>query len=276
LAGARFHGVTTNRDLLVRTLRHPGFLAGDTDTGFLERHGVEALATPLADEDAVRRHAIAAALAGQAHRRDQAPVQPTIPSGYRNSPSGLQRTTYAIGDATIDVGYRFDRNERTLETVEVDGGTADVDRASATPSEVVLTTSEVTRRYLIDRVGPVAFVDGPDGSSTLVEQERFPLAAGQVAAGSARAPMPGGVVRVAVSAGDTVEAGQLLVVLEAMKMEHTVHATTSGVVTEVDVAEGDQVETGRILVVVEADDDSGGDGDGGGGTGAEAGGGPES
>ena len=74
--------------------------------------------------------------------------------------------------------------------------------------------------------------------------------------------MPGGVVRVAVSEGDRVEAGQLLVVLEAMKMEHTVQAATSGIVTEVDVAEGDQVETGRILVVV--DTGGGGGGDGGG------------
>ena len=112
----------------------------------------------------------------------------------------------------------------------------------------------MTRRYLVDRVGPVAYVDGPDGSSTLVEQERFPLGTDQVAEGSARAPMPGGVVRVAVSVGDIVEAGQLLVVLEAMKMEHTVHAATAGIVTEVDVAEGDQVETGRILVVVEPGD----------------------
>jgi pyruvate/2-oxoglutarate dehydrogenase complex dihydrolipoamide acyltransferase (E2) component len=48
-----------------------------------------------------------------------------------------------------------------------------------------------------------------------------------------------------------VEAGQVLVVLEAMKMEHAVHAAAAGTVTEVDVAEGDQVETGRILVVVE-------------------------
>ncbi len=259
LAGARIHGVTTNRDLLVRTLRHPGFLAGDTDTGFLDRHGVEVLAIPLADEDAVRRHAIAAALAGQADRRRKPRVQPTIPSGYRNSPSGLQRTVYTIGEATVDVGYRFDRSGRTLEVVEIGGTALDVD-AAATPGEVVLTSGEVTRRYVVDQVGPVAYVDGPDGSSALVEEERFPLATGEVAAGSARAPMPGGVVRVAVSEGDRVEAGQLLVVLEAMKMEHTVQAATSGVVTEVDVAEGDQVETGRILVVV----DAGGDGDGAG------------
>jgi propionyl-CoA carboxylase alpha chain len=99
----------------------------------------------------------------------------------------------------------------------------------------------------------VTYVDGPDGSSRLVEEERHPVAVEQVAAGSALAPMPGGVVRVHVAVGDRVEAGQVLVVLEAMKMEHAVHAGAAGTVTEVDVAEGDQVETGRILAVVEPD-----------------------
>jgi pyruvate/2-oxoglutarate dehydrogenase complex dihydrolipoamide acyltransferase (E2) component len=80
--------------------------------------------------------------------------------------------------------------------------------------------------------------------------------------------MPGGVVRVAVSVGDAVVAGQLLVVLEAMKMEHAVHAATPGTVTSVTVAEGDQVETGRVLVVVEAE---AGPGDAGTPTGTPAG-----
>jgi propionyl-CoA carboxylase alpha chain len=95
-------------------------------------------------------------------------------------------------------------------------------------------------------------VDGPDGNSALMEEDRFPVAAHHVREGSALAPMPGGVVRVAVAVGDAVRSGQLLVVLEAMKMEHAVHATTAGTVTELGVAEGDQVETGRVLVVVDA------------------------
>ena len=74
LAGSRIHGVTTNRDLLVRTLRHEGFAAGDIDTGFLDRHDLDVLAAPLADEGAVGRHAVAAALAGQAERRAAATV----------------------------------------------------------------------------------------------------------------------------------------------------------------------------------------------------------
>ncbi len=61
LAAARIHGVTTNRDLLVRVLRHPAFLAGQTDTAFFERHDLPTLAAPLATEDAVRLSALAAA-----------------------------------------------------------------------------------------------------------------------------------------------------------------------------------------------------------------------
>ncbi len=254
LASARLHGVVTNRDLLVRTLRHPGFVAGETDTGFLERHDVARLAAPLADHDAVRRHAVAATLADQAWRRDRASVQPAVPSGFRNNPSGLQQTSYVAGDQTVSIGYRFERSGRALAEVTVDGDPFDLDGAVAAADQVSLTTAGVGRRYLVDRVGAVHYVDGPDGSSTLVEVERFPLGSDQVAEGSALAPMPGGVVRVAVAVGDTVEAGQLLVVLEAMKMEHTVHATSSGTVAEVDVVEGDQVETGRILVVVDSSD----------------------
>ncbi len=253
LAEARIHGVTTNRDLLVRTLRHPGFLDGDTDTGFLDRHGLEQLAAPLADGDARRRHAIAAALAGQARRRAAAPVQATIPSGFRNNPFALQQVVYNSGEACITVGYRFDRAGHAVAEVEIDGAPVELDGATVTPNLVSLTTGGVTRRYLVGQVGTTAYVDGPDGSSTLEEHIRLPLAVDQVSEGTALAPMPGGVVRVAVSEGDRVEAGQLLVVLEAMKMEHAVHANRPGTVGVVNVVEGDQVETGRILVVIEAD-----------------------
>jgi propionyl-CoA carboxylase alpha chain len=263
LSRARIHGVITNRDLLVRTVLHAAFVAGDTDTGFLDRHGLKQLAEPLVDGDALRRHALAATLAGQAARRTRARVQASVPSGFRNNPSLLQHATYQVGDGAIAVGYRFDRFGTSLVEVEIDGSTVDIDEAIVEPGVVSLTTGGVARRYRVDQVGSIAYVDGPEGSSTLVERERFPDSADHIAEGSALAPMPGGVVRVAVTVGDTVETGQLLVVLEAMKMEHAVHATASGTVTEVDVSEGDQVETGRTLVVVEAPADESTEAEGG-------------
>ena len=253
LARARIHGVTTNRDLLVRTLRHPGFVSGQTDTGFLDRHGLKQLAAPLTTPEGVRRHALAAALSAQAGRRAAASVQPSIPSGFRNNGSGPQGVRYDHGEHSLTVGYRFERFGRELVEATVDGEALQIDGAEVGPGSVVLAIDGVSRHYRVEHVGPLAYVDGPDGSSTLVEEDRFPDATEQQREGSALAPMPGGVVRVAVSVGDAVHAGQLLVVLEAMKMEHAVHATTAGTVTEVTVAEGDQVETGRVLVVVEVE-----------------------
>ena len=258
LAGARIHGVTTNRDLLVRTLRHPAFGAGDTDTGFLDLHRLDTLAAPLAEHAAVQRQAVAAALAGHADRRARTQVQATVPSGWRNSPSSLQESAFDTPGGTVTVGYRFDRFGNRLARVEIDGEPADVTAGPIAPDAVVLTSCGVTRRYAVDRIGTTIYVDGPDGSTALVEHARFPTSSGHLTPGSSVAPMPGGVVRVAVAVGDVVEAGQLVVMLEAMKMEHAVHAPSPGTVQEVNVSVGDQVETGRVLVVVTpATDDTG-------------------
>jgi propionyl-CoA carboxylase alpha chain len=275
LARARIHGVTTNRALLVHTLRHAAFVAGATDTGFLDRHGLKLLATPLTAPEGVGRHALAAALSAQARRRAQAAVQSAVPSGFRNNADAPQEVRYRHGSgsggssgssgssgALIVVGYRFDRFGRGLVEATIDGESIDVDEATVAEGSVVLATDGVTRHYRVEQFEDWAYVDGPDGSSALAEEERFPSAVEQLREGSALAPMPGGVVRVTVSVGDTVSAGQLLVVLEAMKMEHAVHATAAGTVTEVTVAEGDQVETGRVLVVVEAPTDADTDGAG--------------
>ena len=150
-------------------------------------------------------------------------MQPSIPSGFRNSPSVLQTTTFDSHLGPVAVGYRFDRFDRSgrrLSRVEVDGSPIEVEVESVTPEAVSLTFAGVTRQYRVELIGSTAYVDGPDGASTLVEVDRFPDPGGHVAPGSSLAPMPGGVVRVAVAVGDEVKPGQLLVVLEAMKMEH--------------------------------------------------------
>jgi propionyl-CoA carboxylase alpha chain len=89
----------------------------------------------------------------------------------------------------------------------------------------------------------------------LREADRLPVPEVAVAAGSLLAPLPGSVVRVEVSPGDAVAARQVLVVLEAMKMEHSIQSPGDGIVTEVLVTVGQQVETGLVLAVVEGDGD---------------------
>ncbi len=245
LEGARLHGPPTNRELLVGVLRHPAFLAGEVDTGFLEREVAGGLALVALGPGLGQRwlNAVAAALAGQAQRRAGA----TLPSGWRNNPSQLQRTEFE----GISVGYRLGRDGLQ---VEVDGEPRAARLWSCGPELVELETDGVLRRFELHRVGDLHYVDGPLGPSALRELPLLPEpgpAAGPAVAGSLVAPLPGMVRRVAVRQGERVEAGALLVVLEAMKTEHRVTAPRGGVVAEVPVAEGDEVGVGMVLAVVE-------------------------
>ena len=98
--------------------------------------------------------------------------------------------------------------------------------------------------------GARAFVQVDGWMLALVERPRFAEPGAQIVAGGLVAPMPGKVVKVLVAEGEQVIAGAPLVVLEAMKMEHTVRAHDPGVVRAVHVAVGDQVEHDRLLAVV--------------------------
>ena len=252
---AQIHGVTTNRDLLVRILRHPEFLSADIDTAFLARHDPALLGAPKATAAVEQLHALAAGLAAQAERRRRAPVLGSLPSGWRNNPSQLQTCAFDGRADRIDIGYRFD--PRGGAEVAVDGKPRpDVEVVGCDPDQVVLSVGGVVRRYQVHRVGTSVWVDGPDGSSSLTEIPRFALPGSQLVAGALVAPLPGTVVKVAVVAGDRVEAGVTLIAIEAMKMEHEVKATAAGTVAEVHVAEGEQVEAGRLLVVLTPDESS--------------------
>jgi propionyl-CoA carboxylase alpha chain len=246
LAGAQVHGVPTNRKLLVGVLRHPEFLAGRTDTGFLQRHDPAVLGAPSTEPV----HAVAAALAAQAERRASTEVQPTVPSGWRNVPTVPQRAVFEAGDRRIEVGYRFGRSglELWLDDEPLD----DVRLWDVRADAVDLTVGGVRRRARIHRVDSTFYVDDATGASTLRFVDALPQPELAVAAGSLLAPMPGGVVRVLVVPGQAVKAREVLVVLEAMKMEHSITSPADGTVTEVLVSVGDQVESGQVLAVVEA------------------------
>ena len=92
------------------------------------------------------------------------------------------------------------------------------------------------------------------GDVELVVQPRFVVPGQDDESGGFIAPMPGKVIELRVQAGDRVEPGQTVLVLEAMKMEHPIRSTEHGVVTEVLVSEGEQVESGTRLLVVETDE----------------------
>ncbi|ORV10992.1 acetyl/propionyl/methylcrotonyl-CoA carboxylase subunit alpha [Mycobacterium celatum] len=251
LSRARIHGVRTNRDLLVNVLRHPAFLDGATDTAFFDTHGLAELSAPLADAAALRLSAIAAALADAAHNRATAAVWASIPGGWRNVASGYQVKTYLDdGGDEHRIEYRFTRTGLVLADDE------SVQLISATPHQVVLAGGDgVAYAFEVARYDANfqdVYVDSPHGPVHLVALPRFPEPGSAVEQGSLVAPMPGNVIRIGAQVGDSVAAGQPLVWLEAMKMEHTITAPTDGVLAQLNVRTGQQVEVGAILARVES------------------------
>ncbi|WP_394438239.1 acetyl/propionyl/methylcrotonyl-CoA carboxylase subunit alpha [Streptomyces sp. SGAir0957] len=228
LERAEVHGPVTNRDLLVRSLRHPEFTGARMDTGFYERHLAD-LTDPAPDPYAP----LVAALAGAARHRfggfRNVPSQPQL-KRYRGEPDGTEH----------EVRYRHTRGGR----LEADG----VLVVHAAPDRVVLEAGGVRRPYAIASYGDRVYVNG----AALTALPRFTDPSAQRAPGSLLAPMPGTVVRVAdgLAEGATVTAGQPLIWLEAMKMEHRIAAPATGTLTALHAAVGHQVEVGALLAVV--------------------------
>jgi propionyl-CoA carboxylase alpha chain len=251
LALERMHlgGLETNRDFLAATLRAPAFAAGDTTTDFIER--VAPLAHPHLDEAELQRVAIAAALWVQGRNRADATVLAALPSGWRNARLPAQRTAFTLGDREVEVVYRSRRDGSFQVGAD---STARVLAWSPDAIDVEVDGRRSTSR--ITRVGDVLHVQGLRTTLDLHLVPRFASPETAGALGGLVAPMPGVAIDVRVAAGDTVVAGQVLVVLEAMKMEHHVSAPDDGVVTDVHVRTGDQVPNGAVLLVIEPLDDA--------------------
>ncbi|MFD4952853.1 acetyl/propionyl/methylcrotonyl-CoA carboxylase subunit alpha [Streptomyces sp. NPDC058451] len=229
LERAAVHGPVTNRALLVRSLRHEEFATGRMDTGFYDRHLAE-LTAPAPDPYAP----LAAALA-DAHGRSRF-------GGWRNVPSQPQVKRYLMAGKEHEVRYRHTRTGPAPDAVGVRVVHADAHL-------VVLEAGGVRRGYEIARYGERVYA----GPTALTVLPRFPEPVAQHAPGSLLAPMPGTVARVAdgLAIGDTVRAGQPLLWLEAMKMEHRIEAPVTGTLTALHATPGQQVEVGLLLAVVE-------------------------
>jgi acetyl/propionyl-CoA carboxylase alpha subunit len=238
-------GVVTNREHLARILAHPAFVAGELDTHFLQRHAGELAARPPG-LDVLRVAAIAATLAGILRRRASSPL---APAGWRNVPTAGQRVDYLCGDAAVEIAYR---------PVGADGYAFAIGGKDTLVQATDLTGDRVSwveygahrRRARVAASGDKHWVQVDGALHVLVEQPRFPDPQSRAVEGGLVAPMPGKVVKVLAAAGDAVAAGAALVVLEAMKMEHTVRAPAAGTLRALHVAVGDQVDGDQLLAVV--------------------------
>lgn len=278
-------GVACNRAILLRVLEHERFRQGDYTTHFIDQHRDELLGP--GDPERARRQlrdaAIAAALAGHEARRAERQILPGLEPGFRNSRFGDERVDYVADEASGGQTVRCEYHNLGAGKLAVRAFLPDAapgpapdaapetapdaapgpDRGAelaaqqveviewAPPSLTLEDRSGWRRRYRVIAAGDAVHVQVDGVAVTLREQPRFPAPEKAGAAGSLVAPMPGNVLRVLVSPGQEIAAGDPVAILEAMKMEHTVSAPHDGVVTEVAVAEGDQVAAEALIAVVE-------------------------
>ena len=250
LERTRVHGVTNNRDYLVAVLRSDEFLAGNTTTDFITRVSIPGQHVPTECE--LADASIAIALMAQQSNRLNATALRFMPSGFRNSSMPSQQMVLVHEEHEIAVNYRPQRDG----SFEVRIGEEDEVRSarllSSGSARFAIQLDAIRAGGYASKFGNRWDVDIPAGSLVLTEKSRFPEADIADVEGGLTAPMPGKIVAIEVSEGDSVNTSQLLVLMEAMKMEHQIVAAFDGVVTEVRVAVGDQVDNGELLVIISA------------------------
>ena len=246
LRAMELDGLETNRQLLGAVLDDAVFQAGQADVHYLDsRPDLRDAALP---DDVRQRHAAAAACCLTAARA-AASLVPLRAAGWRNVGRALHADalTDAVGTLEVRVAGRdeparvlIDGEWRAVGTARVGDGVVDL-----------LTADGLRRRYRVRLAAQRADVNGPEGQSGFVLRSDDDVDERGGVAGECRAPLPGAVTKVLVAAGDNVAEGEGLVVLEAMKMEHTLRANGAGTVVEVHCAPGQQVDVHDLLIAVE-------------------------
>ena len=259
-------GLRHNAKMLAASLTSVPFLAADTPVTFLADNPSLAVASVCTQSDA-ELFAMVVALFGTARRRRSDAITGFAPAGWRNVRTIGQRISFDVDDQRVDLEYvtgmastemRFGEypvpgadgqlgpDERRIATVH-----AEIDWDESTGGALVaISTADVLSRWSVEPLDTEGayLVSGPGRSGVVstvprfADQETTSLGSGPVS------PLPGTVLSVHVNAGDSVVAGQLMVVVEAMKMEHSIAAVTDASVAEVCVAAGDRVDTGQLLV----------------------------
>ncbi len=249
LRGLRVHGVATNRDALLALLDDADVRAGRTTTDLVESRGDRLV--PAVPDEVRAAHLHGAALALVAGRPA---VQPGVPNGWRTWADAVE-TVVLRDDTTAEVEVR---STRTGTTVAIDGADPLLAVLHAWDGRHADVEVDGLRRRVAVQAEPEddeharsVLVSAGGWTTAWTQPARLPAGEASEQARGPSSPVPGTVVAVHVAAGDRVSAGDALVVLEAMKMEHRITADTDASVVEVVVAVGDAVDAHEVLVVLE-------------------------
>ncbi len=245
LEAAHIGGLTTNRDFLVATLKTQEFLNGDTTTDFIDR--VKPSKELTLDENELEYAATIAALWMQELNRFNDDVLGHLPSGWTNGRIPKQNIRFQFKENEINITYKAQRdasfivnNSKPALIHECYENGIDMEYNGRRQfSKVTIHKNKV-------------LVHMSFGDVLLEVLPRFVVPGLEVQAGGLVAPMPGKVINLNVKKGSKVKTGDTLVILEAMKMEHSIKAAEDGIISELYVSNNDQVENGALLMVIDS------------------------
>ncbi|MGC2696144.1 MAG: biotin carboxylase N-terminal domain-containing protein [Candidatus Angelobacter sp.] len=227
-------GIQTNREFLIDVLEHEAFRKGRAHTGF------QIQSVPAAEP--ARDQVFAGIVCSYIHYTEHAQrkVLPTIPLRFRNNPYSAPAMKFEIS------GHEY----------QVRPGTSDTEILAVNAERVDAIIGGVRHPFCIRQVDSTYFVRSDVGQRTVKRLPRYPRPASAGQRQAANSPMPGQVLRVTVTAGQSVKPGDALIVLEAMKMEQTIKATICGIVDAVLVKPGEIVAPGQMLVEIRSAEDA--------------------
>jgi 3-methylcrotonyl-CoA carboxylase alpha subunit len=251
LAAYQVAGVATNIEFLHRLVGHHAFAEADLDTGLIARNQHALLPAPTLDDDSLS----AAALAEVVRIRSDAEAAART-SAEPHSPWHVIGSWWLNHTNPIDLSFAFGEKTHPINVIPVSDGyrvkigahtrTAAA-RANGADLEIAIDGRRFRATVATRRDERTVFSNGSTRRLALVDP-RNPPPADDIGSGHLLAPMSGTIIAVNVKAGDPVEKGAPLLILEAMKMEHTICAPGNGVVEQVFFRSGDQVREGAELV----------------------------
>jgi len=250
LRQSSIQGLRTNRDFLIRSLDHHDFRRGKAHTGFIAEHLDELIAD---DDPRLNRYSlVVAALYLQNQWRASNELLDELPSSYRNNPCRDPSVSFRIGGDEIVVSwsqigagaYRARVFDSTV-TAQVLSSTSE-----GLSGVIRIEIDGVQRAFRVVEAGDEIYVHSSLGSRVIQRPSRYPASQSASEQASANSPMPGKVLKILVETGRKVSAGDPLIILEAMKMEHTMRAALDGVVEAVLVSDGEVVGPGQLLVQI--------------------------
>ena len=243
LERAHMGGVVTNRQFLISCLRNESFINGNTTTDFIEREALETKKNLSANELHQTSTAVALWLAQQNRVSD--PVTDFMPANWTNGRMPLQRVKLLFIQDEIEVQYKLNKDN----LYEVMGSICEIYDCDSAGIDVEIDSHRFYAH--VTEAGSEIFINMPFGDVNASVIPRFIEPGNDVPEGGLIAPMPGKVIDVKVKKGSQVKAGDTLVIIEAMKMEHAIKATETGKIAKVMIKLNDQVDNGATLLVLD-------------------------